>query len=387
MASPARPNAVQLVVKLSKYCNLRCSYCYEFKYLSEKRRMSLLQIGTMFQHMAEYAYKHEIEQLDFIWHGGEPFMIPVDYYEEIADLQKKILGDVACVTNGVQSNMTIMTNRHIKMLKDKTLFDYMGISFDVYGDQRVDIKGKLRTNTVINNMQKLVDNDIYVGAIAVLARNTLDHAIKIYDFYDKLSMSMRFLPFYMSSFEDQVSEHALTYNEIVGTLNQLFDRWAQSESATPLEPIGEYMDYAIAHIAGVTPGTYNKHTEELVYLVDIDGSIWGISEPYKAGYQYGNIFKQSFEEILDSAGREKTTIEAEARIAHYCKDCRFQDSCTGSFVADATTEQQNMLSDHGCLLRPVIEHIVTRLMESGFPQEIMKTGIVRTNNTTLQVPL
>jgi sulfatase maturation enzyme AslB (radical SAM superfamily) len=32
---------LEFVVKLSKYCNLRCSYCYEFEDLHKKDRMNL----------------------------------------------------------------------------------------------------------------------------------------------------------------------------------------------------------------------------------------------------------------------------------------------------------------------------------------------------------
>ncbi|HRD75742.1 MAG TPA: hypothetical protein PK264_07380 [Hyphomicrobiaceae bacterium] len=49
--STSKRQTAQIVVKISKYCNLRCTYCYEFKDLANKARMSLDKIDRMFATM------------------------------------------------------------------------------------------------------------------------------------------------------------------------------------------------------------------------------------------------------------------------------------------------------------------------------------------------
>src|SRR5262249_27217641 len=150
---------------------------------------------------------------------GEPLLIPVSFYDEIAQLQKAAFGDDISYSNSAQSNLTVLTERQIEWLKNKTLLQSLGISFDVFGDQRVDKLGRTRTQTIAANMQKLVDNDIDLGAIAVLSRSTLAHVRQIYEFYDSLRVGVRFLPFYMSADAAQVQVHELSYAEIVAALN------------------------------------------------------------------------------------------------------------------------------------------------------------------------
>ena len=73
----------QFVFKVSKYCNLRCDYCYEFPHLGDMARMSLDQIRAGFQNIKNSVNELAIERVEFIWHGGEPFLIPLEFYEQV----------------------------------------------------------------------------------------------------------------------------------------------------------------------------------------------------------------------------------------------------------------------------------------------------------------
>jgi uncharacterized protein len=42
----------QWIIKISKFCNLRCDYCYEMPELGNRARMSRDEIVAMFQNMA-----------------------------------------------------------------------------------------------------------------------------------------------------------------------------------------------------------------------------------------------------------------------------------------------------------------------------------------------
>ena len=82
----------QFVFKVSKYCNLRCDYCYEFPHLGDKARMSLDQIQAAFQNIKSSVTELEITDADFIWHGGEPFLVPLEFYEAVNLIRKTSSG-------------------------------------------------------------------------------------------------------------------------------------------------------------------------------------------------------------------------------------------------------------------------------------------------------
>src|SRR4026208_2120843 len=134
----SRRQSIQYVIKISKFCNLRCTYCYEYAELGRKERMSLDKIAAFFHHALDYALEEKLEYLDFIWHGGEPFLIPIAMYDAIGNMQREILGDKVAYQNVAQTNLTILTDKHLELLKSQRFFRGIGVSFDVYGDQRVD---------------------------------------------------------------------------------------------------------------------------------------------------------------------------------------------------------------------------------------------------------
>jgi uncharacterized protein len=387
MSACRKVKELQYVVKISKYCNLRCAYCYEYDELGDKRRLSLAHLRRLFEAAARHAAAEGHGCVSFVWHGGEPFLIPLEDYEQIHRMQRDIFGDRIPFWNAVQTNLTVLTDRHITCLKEGQVFNGIGVSFDVLGDMRVDTKGRLRTETILGNMQRLIDNGISFGAIAVLARATLPHARDIYNFYDSLGVESRLLPYYMSTNGAQVSDHALTYDEITGALKAIFDTWMISQRATPVDPVSEYLDYAMAHLAGAPKNIYNKLTDEFVLFVNTDGGVWGLSEAYDAQYRYGNILDEEIATILASPNRARAVRQAEERMLSHCADCPYFGHCPGSFVGDATLEQQQLLAEAGCPVRNVLDHMVGRLIEYGVPEMVAHaTGLPLGKATKAEAP-
>jgi uncharacterized protein len=381
-------SATQFVVKISKYCNLRCSYCYEYAELSNKERMPLDRIARIFEHIASRYEACGFESINFVWHGGEPFLIPLDYYRQIGELQRDIFAEKLHVWNVVQTNLTVLTERHLEFLQSQEFISGLGVSFDVYGDQRVDQRGRLRTQIILENIQKLLDRGIEFGAIAVLARNTLAHVAHIYRFYNQLGVECRFLPFYMNAFDEQISAHALTADELVAAFIFLFDAWLGSEHPTSIEPIDEYLDFAIAYLGGRRDHRYEKDAHERVFVVNLDGGVWGAGDTYVKELKYGDLSCEDMHTILKSPGRSLAITQSQRRIAHYCEKCPYFGACPGFFVGDASLQQQRLLSEYGCPVRHVIDHIVDTLRRNCLDEVVVaQTTRQKSLNAALAVSL
>ena len=357
--TPGQPS-IDFIVKISKFCNLRCTYCYEYDELGNKRRMSLEQLRAFFEHIAATAAAHG--RVRFIWHGGEPLLIPLQVYEQIGRLQREVFPPALTVVNLVQTNLTVLTDAQLEFLREKRFFaDGLGVSFDVYGDQRIDIRGRLRTETVLANLQRLQDAGVHFGAITVLARNTLPKIVPIFRFFESLGIGFRLLPIYKSANPAQLDAHALSLAEITGALKAVFDAWWVSERPTPVHPLDEYLRYATAVVSGAPKKYHDPEVGERSFLVDTDGSTYGQANSYEPGYSYGNVFEQDFGELLASATRQRAVDESRSRIERHCASCPYHGHCPGGFVAEASAEQRRALEHGGCQVREVVAHIVQRL--------------------------
>jgi uncharacterized protein len=353
------PN-LQFVFKTSKYCNLRCTYCYEYNELGVRRRMSLDIIRSALHNIANFAADNGVAAVNFAWHGGEPFLIPLDFYAEVGTLQNDVFDD-GVVTNDVQTNLTVLTERHIEFLKSKTFFTALGVSFDPYGDQRVDIRGRVKTDLILANIQKLIDNKIDFSAIAVVVRETVPHVKNIFRFFDRIGVRFRLLPFYQSAFDEQVAAYALAGPQIVAAFTGVFDEWIASAHATTVAPLDDCLSYAINYMAGHPSVCYDKERDESVFVVGVDGGVWGDGEISGEEFRYGNLIEDGFAALLKSENRMQA-VERSRRLMHkHCGSCRFLGACPGHFVAEASPQQQRTLEEFGCPERAVIDHIVNAL--------------------------
>jgi uncharacterized protein len=364
---------VEFVVKTSKYCNLRCNYCYEFPYLDDKARMNLENIRKLFKNLRSSIEDLAIEEATFYWHGGEPFLVGIDFYEDVETIQKSVFGTDIKYSNIPQTNLTILTERHIAFIKNGGFFTNLGVSFDVYGDQRIDTKGRLRNDVVIKNLQKLIDHGIPFGAITVLARNTLPHIRRIYRFFDDLNIEHRILPYYRSTGSEQAHRHGLDYDELVGAFKEVFHEWLASEHATRVDPIMDYVRYSISYLTGIREKCFDRSIDERVFIVDVSGDVYGSPESYDSDYRYGNLFRDPFSEIVKSGARSRSIMLSYERMVRFCHQCPYYGACPGDYVVDATYEQRKLLDARGCPVRDLIDYIVDVFERTDLNASILET--------------
>lgn len=351
--------SVEIVMKISKYCNLRCSYCYELSELNQKRRMSLTLIENIFRNVRDSL--DDETPVDFIWHGGEPLLVPLEYYFAIDDLQRKVFG-ARSVTNALQTNLTVLTSKHVEFLRSRRFFSTISVSCDVYGSHRVDLAGRDSTSVVLRNFERLRSEGIEVGAIAVLTRGTLPFVREIFRFFDQLQTHCRFLPFYRHDNEGQSADHAISFDEYLNAMLEIFDAWLRSKSAPQVDPLMDYISYAATHLNGgvtETPSTSNG----VVLVVDTDGDTWGQEAAYVSGREYGNLSRQSLSHLLASKARHVDIGRTERNAENHCRNCSYRGCCPGDFVSGITLDQQGELDRFGCPVRSFLDRVVPELSE------------------------
>lgn len=332
---------VEWVVKISKQCNLRCSYCYEFPFLSDRTRMTLDQLEAMFRHIASY-YEARPRRMDFVWHGGEPLLIEPEYYFRIFELQEKQLGGRGIeFTNSVQTNLTLLTPRVLKFLKSGAISN-IGVSLDLFGDQRVNVGGKPSQPTVLRNMQTLIDEGISFGCITVLSKLTAPHIDVIYEFFEEIDTSFRLLPIYRTGYPNQQDELALSDQEIVSVFKRAAELWLQSDSSIQVRPIQDYVANVVGRMSSShRKSRYDKQTDEVVYIVQPDGKLYSVADPPDEALCHGNIFESPLGELKGTLGYLRAVEEATARMEDACSDCEYFGVCSGYFMGEATPEQRH----------------------------------------------
>ncbi len=118
-----------LIKPTSADCNLNCTYCFYLEksklYPDTKRhRMSEAVLESM---IAKYMATSQPVYY-FGWQGGEPTLMGIDFFRKAVELQKKYGQWGATVSNGLQTNATLI-NDDLAALFSRYKF-LVGVSID-----------------------------------------------------------------------------------------------------------------------------------------------------------------------------------------------------------------------------------------------------------------
>ena len=256
------PRFVQFVIKVSKFCNLRCLYCYEFPDLAKRDAMSLSQLCTMYTSIRDYYSARdredgEVTEVRFIWHGGEPLLQTPSFYWRTFSDQRAILCDAHPIKNLVQTNLTILDNDRIELLRNG--FDNVGVSIDLFGDLRVNVGGKQSQEHVLYNINLLQQAGIEFGAITVLTKANLPHLRKIWSFYVRSGIQFSILPLFEGAFQNQHASYDITIRETLDAYNQMIDWWLESDTLVRVTPIVEHIQSVLKRfLLNEPPSVYSR---------------------------------------------------------------------------------------------------------------------------------
>ncbi len=336
---------LSVVVKVSKLCNLRCSYCYETPWLGDPTRMSIEEIGGIFSTIKTLLLHSPrvSRRVSFYWQGGEPFAQPVEYWRSIANIQRKTFGvGLAEIHNGIQSNGTLIKSKHLALLRRDYL---LGLSFDVANELRATSSGRPTGGKVISTLDWLLDNRIRLsGCIAVISRNNIDRPLAIADFFLSRKLDFRLLNVYTAlDALPQVKAQAADWVEYLRFCEALlfYEPVRRALAAgLSIEPLSTALAMLRLNKISTARGKPNDGQREWVLVIDTNGDLYSAGDLYDPAFRYGNVFRQSIDALMLSDGRRRRIDRGSARIKSICGGCfLYRRGCDGTYVAHCTPEE------------------------------------------------
>jgi uncharacterized protein len=356
------------VMKISKLCDLRCTYCYEYEELGQRARMSLDDLAFFFKGVAE----HYIEQgwrskLHFVLHGGEPTLLPLEYFRGFVALQRQYLTTKGIpYDTSVQTNLTRTSDALVDLLEKLDIG--LGVSLDVFGSQRVNSVGVNSQKRVLENLQTLFDSGaverLSVGAIAVLHGLNVDSAVNTFYFFNDLGLSYRILPiFSLTDPVPRMRHLTLSADQVVGAMQKVALAQARCDSRIEIYPLREFLIAAVQCLSGRRGDPYDPAIMEWALIVNTNGDAYNHSEAYASDGLLGNIFRHSLREILSSEGR-KRTLRLRAERALTCERCRYGQCCNRIPIIEALPSERVYDSQNSLecrIARPMIDFMIGQI--------------------------
>jgi radical SAM protein with 4Fe4S-binding SPASM domain len=319
-------------------------------------------IETMFVHIRDFLTSWaEEHQLTFYWHGGEPFAQPVSYWKDILQRQRKVFGThfvKKSIVNSVQTNATLLTEKHLPLLRHFRI----GFSFDVINDHRVNVAGKSTTEVVKQKINWLRANGINTAGIVVISTANVNKGKQVIDYYLQENLCVRIL--HLDEGLDQIPQIrpvTISFHDYLQFLEQIYGLPEVQEALNRglrIEPISLARHKLERCLHGDETAATGEDLSGVEYLLEVDtnGEVYSPADyPYRNSY--GNIFRESIDQLLESEGRKQRIERSKERLEKVCDHCLlFRKACNGTFVSHATPEQYVEIEQSGgCYLKFLAE--------------------------------
>src|SRR5580658_8223112 len=76
---------VAILKTVSEFCNLRCRYCY-YRHLDQAQPHKIMSKAVL-RATLEQIYQWPQGNVSLVWHGGEPLLATLDFYETAVEIQ------------------------------------------------------------------------------------------------------------------------------------------------------------------------------------------------------------------------------------------------------------------------------------------------------------
>lgn len=182
-ANPAEQLFISLlVIQPSPFCNLNCDYCY-LPDRANKRRMEFDVLEKVMERVFESGMVGP--PFTLLWHAGEPFAVPLKWYEQAFEIINRTPGAKEMVQHNFQTNGTLVNEKWCEFIKKNNI--EVGVSIDgpefIHDHHRKTRKGEGTHAKAMRGYKMLREAGINPGVVSVISDIAVDHPDEIYDFF------------------------------------------------------------------------------------------------------------------------------------------------------------------------------------------------------------
>lgn len=327
---------VTMAKPVGSYCNMRCSYCY---YLKAENGQSFDAI-RMSDEVLESYIKQAISAVEgptvsFTWHGGEPTLASLSFFEKVISLQKKYLPKGWNCWNNLQTNGLLIDEAWCKFLKQHQ-FD-IGLSIDgtglVHNTYRLDEHGNNTYERVMHALQLMKSYNLKPDLLCTVTADTALSAKAVYGKLHTLHTGwIQFIPIVRRNPDGTVTEDSVSPKQYGKFLKDIFKEWIHHDLG--ILNIQLFAETSL-QLTGQEPmACWLKETCGNVLVVEKDGSVFSCDHFVNREHKLGNLMNTSLEKLYQDPKQVAFGQAKKTQLAKQCLSCPWLPLCHGGCPKD-----------------------------------------------------
>ena len=329
-------------------CNLDCTYCFylEKEKLYPQNKNWRMNENILEEYIKQYISAQAVNEITFVWQGGEPTLLGVEFFQKAVELQIKYANGKT-VFNSFQTNGILLNDEWGKFLSENNFL--VGISID--GPKEIHNKfrklkgGQDSFDQVMKGILLLKKYNVEFNTLSCVHRDNSYKALEIYNFLKEIdSRFMQFIPIIeRQSIHQNNNELNLISPEYSGEavvtdwsveslqygkfLSEIFDEWIK-------EDVGNYFvqifDLALESWLGQQSSLcIFRETCGNALAIEHNGDLYSCDHYVYPENKLGNIMSDLLSNMVDSGKQTKFGLDKKMNLPNYCKNCEYLFACNG----------------------------------------------------------
>jgi len=273
----------------------------------------------------QYIESQTTPEVLFTWHGGEPLLRPLSFYQRALELQRKYARG-RHVDNCLQTNGTLLTEDWCRFLSENHFL--VGISIDgpqpLHDAYRHTRHGGPCWHHVMRAIRLLQQYKVEWNAMATVNAVNVEHPAAFYQFFR--SIGCEFLQF-TPIVEPDKPDCSVTAYQWGQFLCGVYDEWVRCDVGRLFVQL---FDATLANWCGVPPGICSMSpTCGQAAVMEADGTVYSCDHFVWPEYRLGNIRQQPLASLLYSERQQHFGQLKSGSLPRQCRECRWLFACHG----------------------------------------------------------
>jgi uncharacterized protein len=329
-------------------CNIACDYCFylEKENLYPHRKQNWrMSDETLENYIKQNIAAQEANTVDFLWQGGEPTLLGIDFYQRAVNLQEKYRG-TKTLNNYFQTNGINIDDKWAAFFKRHHFL--VGISLDgnqLHHDRyRKTIAGKSCFDAVMAGIKALQLHDVAWNTLTVVSAENVRYPLEIYHFLKRIgSRYMQFIPLAeRKAAQPDKQGLTLVHPEFSGVcqvapwsvnptqwgafLNTIFDNWLLNDLGSVFVINFEQM---LSKMVGQNAACTLSETCGGNLIVEANGDVYSCDHFVFPEHLLGNLNHQELKLLVNSPQNRAFGAKKQIAAGSDCCRCEYRPLCNG----------------------------------------------------------
>jgi uncharacterized protein len=320
-------------------CNLGCRYCYYLKKegLYPKGQPFRMSDSLLEEYIVQHIEASPGQTINFSWHGGEPTLLGLDYFQKITALQGKHRPAGRRIFNGMQTNGTLLDEKWCRFLKAADFA--VGLSLDgpaeLHDRHRLFKSGKPTHEQVLRGYHLLRQHRVPVDLLCVIHADNAPYPARVYRFFKKIRVEyLTFLPLVEAGPDNEggVSPRTVPAASWGEFLCAVFDEWkAEDIGRIKVQIFEETARTALGQEHGLC---IFRRTCGDIPVVEHNGDFFSCDHFVDREHCLGNIKETRLVDLLESPAQRAFGRAKWENLPDDCRSCQVLKMCYGGCPKD-----------------------------------------------------